>query len=164
MGGYVADDWQVSDRLTFSLNLRLENYANPSCDSNCFSRLTTSFAGIPNPAAVSTPYNQMIISGQHNAYPNTQTVIWEPRVGIAWRPPHNDNTVIRVGAGIFVDELPGGLAENVAFNTPNLNAFTVSSGPIAPGVPGGLFATAALANQALLSQFHSGGSFNSISA
>ena len=34
---------------------------------------------------------------------------------------------------------------------------------LAPGVPGSLFTTAAAANQALLSQFKSGGSFNSIS-
>src|SRR5215471_11837035 len=87
MGGYVADDWQVSDRLTFSLNLRLENYANPSCDSNCFSRLTTSFAGIPNPAAVSTPYNQMIISGQHNAYPNPNCHLGTSRRHCVASPP-----------------------------------------------------------------------------
>jgi hypothetical protein len=71
--------------------------------------------------------------------------------------------VIRAGAGIFADELPGGLAEDAAFNAPGLNAFTVGNGALAPGVPGSLFTTAAQANQALLSQFQSGGSFNSIS-
>ncbi len=162
-GGYIADDWKVNDRLTVSLNLRLENYANPTCDSNCFSRLTTAFTGAPNPNAASTPYNQFIVSGQHSAYPNTQTVVWEPRVGIAWRPFGSDKTVIRTGAGIFADELPGGLTEIAAFNAPGLNAFTVGNGTLAPGVSGSLFSTAALANQALLSQFKSGGSFNSIS-
>jgi outer membrane receptor protein involved in Fe transport len=86
MGGYLADDWKVSDRLTVSLNLRLEHYADPTCDSNCFSRLTTPFTGQPNPTAVSTPYNQFIVSGRHTAYANTQALNWEPRVGIAWRP------------------------------------------------------------------------------
>ena len=105
----------------------------------------------------------MILSGQHNAYTNTQAVVWEPRVGIAWRPFHSDRTVIRTGAGIFADELPGALAENAAFNAPSLNAFTIGNGALAPGVPGSLFTTAAQANQALLSQFNSGGSFNSIS-
>jgi len=38
-------------------------------------------------------------------------VVWEPRIGIAWRPFKNDQTVIRMGAGIFADELPGLLAE-----------------------------------------------------
>ncbi|MBV8898425.1 MAG: TonB-dependent receptor, partial [Acidobacteriaceae bacterium] len=163
-GGYIADDWKFSDRLTISVNLRLENYRNPTCDANCFSRLATTFNGAANPNAASTPYNQFIISGQHTAYPNTQTVVWEPRVGIAWRPTQSDKTVIRTGVGIFADALPGGLAEDAAFNAPNLNAFVIPNGSLAPGVPGSLFTTAALANQALLSQFKSGGSFNTISA
>ena len=162
-GAYIADDWKVSDRLTVSLNLRVEHYANPTCDANCFSRLSSTFTGASDPGAASTAYNQMILSGQHNAYTNTQTAVWEPRIGIAWRPFHSDKTVVRVGAGIFADELPGGLTEDAAFNSPNLNAFTLANGTIAPGAPGSLFTTAASANQALLSQFKTGGSFNSIS-
>ena len=162
-GGYVADDWKVNDRLTVSLNLRLESYASPTCDTNCFSRLATAFTGTPDPNAASTPYNQLILSGQHEAYPHTQSLVWEPRVGIAWRPFHSDNTVIRTGAGVFADEIPGALAENAAFNAPGLNAFTIGNGTLAPGIGGSLFSTAAQANQALLSQFRSGGSFNSIS-
>jgi hypothetical protein len=162
-GGYVADDWRVSDRLTVSLNLRLESYASPTCETNCFSRLTTAFTGAFDPNAAATPYNQIILSGQHDAYPQTQPVVWEPRVGIAWRPFHSDSTVIRTGAGIFADELPGALSEDAAFNAPGLNAFTIGNGLLAPGVPGSLFTTTAQANQALVSQFSSGGSFNSIS-
>jgi Carboxypeptidase regulatory-like domain/TonB-dependent Receptor Plug Domain len=161
-GGYVADDWKVNERLTVSLNLRLEHYANPVCSTACFSRLATTFTGAPDPNGASTPYNQLILSGQKNAYPNTTPVVWEPRIGIAWRPFHGDKTVIRTGAGIFADELPGGLAENAGFNTPGLNAFTIGNGTLAPGASGSLFNTAAQANQALLSQFKSGGSLNSI--
>ncbi len=162
--GYLADDWKVNDRLTMSLNLRLENYGNVSCDNNCFARLSSQFTGAPNPTAASTPYNQFILSGQKWAYPNTQTVIWEPRVGMAWRPLHSDHTVIRAGAGIFSNGTPGAAAENAAFNSPSLNSFTLGNGLIAPGVPGSLFGAAAAANQTLLSQFASGGSFNTISA
>src|SRR5215469_8801830 len=162
-GGYVADDWKVNDRLTLSLNLRLESYQNPTCQANCFSRLTSTFTGTPQPNAADTPYNQMIVSGQHNAYPDTPTLVWEPRVGIAWKPFHNDKTVIRTGAGIFADELPGGLVDASGFNPPTFSAFTVGNGALAPGVPNSLFTTASQANQALLSQFHSGGTFNSIS-
>ena len=163
LGGYIADDWKVNDRLTVSLNLRLEHYANPTCDANCFSRLATAFTGAADPNAANTPYNQFIVGGQQHAYPNTQSVVWEPRIGIAWRPFHNDRTVVRTGAGIFADTLPGGLAEVAAFNAPGLNAFTIPNGAIAPGVPGSLFTAASAANQALLSQFAAGGSFNSIS-
>ena len=162
-GGYVADDWKVNDRLTLSLNLRLESYGSPTCDSNCFSRLPAAFTGAYNPGAGDTPYNQMIVSGERNAYPNTQAVVWEPRIGVAWRPFNNDRTVVRAGAGVFADEIPGGLAEDAAFNAPGLNAFTVGNGALAPGAPGSLFTTAAQANQGLISQFQSGGSFNSIS-
>ncbi len=163
-GGYLADDWKVTDRLTVSLNLRLENYSNPACATDCFSRLATTFNGNYNAAAASEPYDQMILGGEKTAYPHTQPLVWEPRVGIAWRPSKSDNTVIRMGAGVFADELPGVLAEDAAFNAPGLNAFTIGNGTLAPGVPGSLFATAAAANQALLSQFRSGGSLNSISA
>ncbi len=90
-------------------------------------------------------------------------MVWEPRIGIAWKPFRNSQTVIRTGAGIFADELPGALSEDAAFNAPGLNAFTVGNGSLAPGVAGSLFTTAAQANQALLSQFKSGGTFNSIS-
>jgi outer membrane receptor protein involved in Fe transport len=164
LGGYVADDWKVTDRLTVSLNLRLEHYSNPTCDSNCFSHLTSTFTGAADPNGASTPYNQFIVSGQHNAYPDTQAVVWEPRVGIAWRPFHNSGTVIRTGAGIFADQIEGGLAEEAAFNAPGLNSFLIGNGTLAPGAPGSLFTTTAEANQALLTQFKSGGSFNSISA
>lgn len=162
-GGYIADDWKVNNRLTVSLNLRLESYANPTCDSNCFAHLAGAFTGAPDAAAVSTPYNQLIIGGRHDAYPSTQSIVWEPRAGIAWRPLHTDKTVLRAGAGVFADELPGALAEGAAFNAPSLNAFTIPNGTLAPGAVGSLFTGAAQANQALLTQFRSGGSFNSIS-
>jgi len=164
IGGYLADDWKVNERLTLSLNLRLENYGNPTCQADCFSRLASTFTGAAEPAAGSTPYNQMIVSGQHNAYPNTQALLWEPRVGLAWKPFRRDTTVLRTGAGVFADEIPGALAEQAAFNSPNLNAFTVGNGALAPGAAGSLFTTTAAANQALLSQFGSGGSFNSIAS
>ena len=163
-GGYLADDWKASDRLTISLNLRMENYANPTCDTSCFSRLPTAFTGVPQTNAGDVPYNQLIIFGQKNAYPNTKALYWEPRVGIAWRPFHSDKTVIRTGAGVFADELPGGLAEDAAFNAPGFNAFTLPASVIAPGAPGSVFTTASQANQALLTGFKSGASFNSLSA
>lgn len=162
-GGYLADDLKLSSRLTISLNLRFENYANPTCEANCFARLSTQFTGIPNPAAGATPYNLLVVPNQHTAYPNTQTLLVQPRIGVAWQPFQNGNTVVRFGGGFFNDELPGGLAEGAAFNPPGFVALTLPNGALAPGAAGSLFTTAAQANQALVTGFKSGGSFNSIS-
>ncbi len=167
IAGYLADDWKFNDRLTISLNLRIEHYANPTCDADCFAELPNTFTTAANAGAVNTPYNQLILSGQHYGYNNTQTAIIEPRVGIAWKPFHDDKTVIRIGAGVFADEFLGLQAEYSAYNTPGYNGFTVPGAtgvPFASGIGTGLYAEAAQANQALLSQFKSNGSFNSISA
>ncbi len=164
LGGYVADDWKASDRLTISLNLRLESYGDPTCDQNCFARLANPATLIQNPGEVNTPYDQLIVSGQHDAYAHVKPVVWEPRIGIAWRPFNNDKTVIRTGAGIFADNLPGGVAENAAFNPPQTLTAIVGAPVLAPGVPNSPFTAAANNNAALQEQFKAGGSFNSISA
>ena len=166
-GGYVADDWKITPRLMLSLNLRLENYSNPACGHNCFSRLASTFTGNPNSGT--QPYNQAILFNQKYAYPNTQTVVWEPRLGVAWNA--SKNTVIRTGAGIFADEIPGFLAQSAAFNAPGLfpvqvsgNALPAGTATFAPGLPGSLPVAAAQANAAFQSGFRSGATLSSLTA
>ena len=169
-GGYVADDWKARQNLTISLNLRLESYANPTCDHNCFARLSYVFTGAPE--NVDQPYNQAISFNQHDAYPNTQAIVWEPRVGIAWSPGgSNSKTVIRTGAGIFADEIAGQYAQYAAFNAPELLGFTVSGatlpsgvGAFAPGVAGSLVTAASNANWAFRNGFASGATLASLMA
>ena len=74
LGGYVAgNDWKVNDRLKpVSMNLRMEHYANPTCEADCFSRLSSTFNGAGDPNAVSTPYNQFIVSGTARCLPEYQ--------------------------------------------------------------------------------------------
>ncbi len=160
IGGYVSDDWRVNDRLNVSLNLRLESYGNPQCGHNCISTLASEFTGAPIPA--STPYDQLIRANQSNAFPDTPAVVWEPRIGIAWRPTARDTTVIRTGAGIFADELPGTLARAMSRNVPGYLNLTVSNGAIAPGVPNSLFTTANQTAQFIQGGFASGGNLQSI--
>ena len=162
-GAYMADDWKVSDRLTVSLNLRLEHYNDPTCNASCFSRLATPFTGVPA-NDLNTPYNQLILANQKSAYGSVEPVVWEPRIGLAWTPSKDGKTVIRAGFGIFSDPIIGGFAEYAAQNAPGYVSFTVANGNLAPGVPGSLFVSAAQSNQAFQSRFRSGGSLNSISA
>ena len=163
-GAYVADDWKVSSSLTVSLNLRAEHYNNPTCNASCFAHSASMFTG----AAVNdanTPYNQLILAGQKNAYVNTQAAVWEPRIGIAWKPfKKNDNTVVRGGFGMFSDPISGGLSDYAATNAPGDPSFDVGNGTLAPGGAGSLFTQAAQSGAAFQSQFKSGGSLNSISA
>jgi hypothetical protein len=163
VGAYIADDWKASDHLTINLGLRIEHYYNPSCNDSCFAHLATTFTG----AAVNdsaTPYNQLILADQKRAYGSVQAILWEPRVGVAWKPfKHDDKTVIRTGFGIFADPVSGGLSDYAALNPPGNVSFIVGDGTIAPGAPGSLFTLASQSNQAFQSQFRSGGSLNSIS-
>jgi len=169
-GGYVADDWKVKDNLTVSANLRLESYSNPTCDHDCFARLASVFTGAPG--NLSQPYNQAILFNQHNAYPNTQAIVWEPRLGIAWKPGGADSkTVIRTGAGIFADEIAGQYAQYAAFNAPELLSFTVAgsnlpagTGTFAPGAPGSLATAASNANAAFRNGFASGATLAALQA
>lgn len=169
-GGYVADDWKVRENLTVSMNLRLESYTNPTCDHNCFARLAYSFTGAQG--NLNQPYNQAILYNQHEAYPSTQAVVWEPRLGIAWNPGGpNSKTVIRAGAGVFADEIAGQYAQYAAFNAPEVLGFTVAGtnlpagvGAFAPGVPGSLVTAASNANSAFRNGFASDATLASLMA
>ena len=84
-----------------------------------------------------------------------------------WESPGGRSTTTRPssepGAGIFADELPGGLAEDAAFNSPGFNAFTIRQRHDRSRRARQPFHHRRASQQALLSQFNSGGSFNSIS-
>jgi len=162
VGFYAQDEWRMNHGLKLILSLRADHDSNPVCGHDCFSRLVAPFTALNHD--VNQPYNAAIISGQNAAYSGTDVLVWQPRLGFAWTPTQKGNTVIRGGIGIFEQALPGTTADAIARNLPGLNAFTVRNGKITPGVPGGLFAVAAAANQSLLSAFTSGGTLASIKA
>ena len=162
LGLYVQDEWKVSPRLTVTLTLRGDHNSNPVCQVDCFANMVAPFNSLVHDPNV--PYNQVIRTGLHQALSATTNIIWQPRFGFAWEPDKSGNTVIRGGFGIFGDAFPGLVAGAMATNTPQKNNFLVNNGPITPGAPGNLFATAAAANQSLLAGFANGGTVGSISA
>jgi hypothetical protein len=159
LGLYVEDDWKVTRNLTVNIALRGDHDSNPVCQSNCFASLNTAFSDLSHD--VNTPYNQIIEADRHQAYLGTDNIVWQPRLGFAWSP--NDKTVIRGGAGIFVDAFPGSILDGFAENVPQYASFSVVGG-LVPGTPGNLYGIASGANQSLLSAFSSGGTLASIGA
>lgn len=162
VGFYGQDEWRVTPHLRLTLALRLDHNSNPVCGTDCFARLASPFTTIDHDPNI--PYNQAILSGLHQAYPSTDMVVWQPRLGFAWSPFSKDKTVVRGGIGIFSDSFPAAIVDSFLQNSPNINAFTASNLPISPAEANSLFSANAAANASFQSAFASGGTLSSIEA
>jgi hypothetical protein len=91
-GGYLQDDWRARSNLTFNLGLRYEMMTLPTEHHNAYLIATDFYNGVP-------------VSVNHPFASNPTTRNFEPRVGFAWDPFHNEKTAVRGGFGIF-DVLP----------------------------------------------------------
>ena len=162
LGFYAQDEWRVKRNFTFTYGLRAEHFSNPVCQTNCFARLTGPFSEVSHD--VSQPYNQAILINQKQALQSVTNIAWEPRIGIAWQPIGSD-TVIRAGFGIFADQFPATVVDNLSSNPPLLNSFIVGNQFLtdSSAVPN-LFSVAAGSNQAFINGFHAGQTFGEISA
>jgi len=156
IGWYVQDEWRATPGLKVTLDLRMDHNSNPVCQTDCFARLATDFADLNHSAAI--PYNQALVTGQHQALTSFTKIMWQPRLGIAWTPFGLKNTVVRGGIGLFADTFPGQVSDNLATNPPGYNSFTINSaGALAPNVPGSVFTSMAATNALFTSVFANGG-------
>ena len=163
-GFYVQDSWKPLPNLTLNGGIRFEHNSNPICITNCFSRLAGDVSSLTG-STLDTPYNQLILSGQHQALKKLQPIAVEPRVGFAFSPFGADSkTVIRGGVGFFADSFPAQLATNIDNNAPTNIGFTITGAPIDPSVPGSAASIGASSAAAFRASYASGGSFNSIAA
>jgi hypothetical protein len=160
LGLYAQDEWALRPTLKVTLGLRAEHDSNPVCQTNCFARLASDFFSVPHD--VNQPYNQAIQTGIHSALPSYTGINWEPRLGFAWTPRGaGTDTVIRGGIGIFHDFFPATVADSFLNNPPLYNQFFVT-GAIAPAAAGSATSVAAGANQAFVSGFNSGATYNQL--
>jgi len=163
LGLYAQDEWTVRPTLRLTVGVRAEHDSNPICVTNCFAHLANSFEAVSH--NINEPYNQAIRTGLHQALPSYSNVLWEPRVGFAWTPRGaGTNTVLRGGIGIFHDFFPAITAENFLLNSPLYNQFVVGPGALSPSAANSVTTQASGANQAFVTGFANGGTFNSISA
>ena len=91
VGVYFLDDWRIAPNLTLNLGIRYEMATVPSEVQGKLTNLSTLTSVTPN---LGSPYFQ-----------NPTKVNFEPRVGFAWHPVHDEKTSVRGAFGIF-DNLP----------------------------------------------------------
>ncbi|MEO8725891.1 MAG: carboxypeptidase regulatory-like domain-containing protein [Acidobacteriaceae bacterium] len=165
LAAYVQDQWKPRSNLSITAGIRIDRNANPTCAQNCFSRVTTPFAGVAADPLGTTPYNSLIQTGLSNAFPSVQAVNIQPRIGIAYSiTPH---TVIRTGAGVFSDLFPGTLIDRFLTQPPFVGTFVTdpaSTGNVLPGDPGSVFAETGNTHAQFVNGFAGGASYASLKA
>jgi hypothetical protein len=137
IGIYANDSWKISSRLTMTLGLRWDGFPHAYEEKD---RVSSFYLKLYNPTQA-----PQIDSGGH-IVPNTGNLtnglglagqngiprglvdnhwnLFEPRVGIAWRPK-GDSTVFRIGYGIYYERVQGNDIYNVAPNPPFSSTVTI---------------------------------------
>jgi hypothetical protein len=169
LGVYAQDEWKATNRLQLTLAVRFDRNSPAVCNNNCFTRFTTQFQNLNHDASI--PYSQSLALNSHFAVPNTEKVVFGPRIGVAWTPTENPTMVVRGGVGIFSDLYPLNLASRFFTNLPNVTGFTLTPTKVtndnlwyAPAAPNSVFAQTAASNIALRNAIANGGTLASIQA
>jgi Carboxypeptidase regulatory-like domain len=163
LGIYAQEEWHARSNLTLTFGFRADHQSNPVCERRCFARFAGPFDSISHDP--NQPYNQAILVNQEQAFPNTDSIVWSPRLSFAWQPLGvSHNTVLRGGIGIFYDPVPGTIGTFLGSNPPLWNAFFLTGYNLAPGEKNSLSENAATSNAAFLGGFASGQTLAQIQA
>jgi hypothetical protein len=117
---YVSDEWAVTKDLKLTFGFRGELNNNPSCVEKCFVLTNVPFDSPSYVGGASVPYSTTLTK-QNNLFYHGEGVIWQPRVGFAWKPSFagNGKTVIRGGIGLFSTTYTDGIGGTIANQVPN---------------------------------------------
>jgi hypothetical protein len=160
-GVYVQDQWRARRNLKLTMTVRVDRNSNMVCQTNCFSRLTSPFNEVAHDPT--TPYNQLILSNQHQVFPGLEKAVVQPRFGFAWSPHGEQKTVLRGGVGLFSDLYPGTLVDGFAGNTPSRNSFVLGGLPYSPDEgASSAEATIQATNAAFIANFDGGGNASTL--
>jgi Carboxypeptidase regulatory-like domain len=104
-GGFLQDNWQLSNRLTLNLGVRYDYQAPMREEFNRQSIIDTTYPGgrtlTANMAAVAEANSPLVAYTPARDITEPDKNNWSPRLGISYRP--FGNTVIRTGYGIYYD-------------------------------------------------------------
>ena len=166
MGAYAHDEIKVTNNLTVTLGFRVEHNSNPVCQTNCFSNLKGPFAtlaSVTNANPGSVPYSADLNYGQHQAYSGVDVLNVLPSGAFSWSPSKDGKTVVSGGFGLFFDNAPSSLVDDLLANPPTAVALRVRPAagvlPFDPGPQGGAAIWQASANAFNITQ-----TFNQISS
>ena len=166
LGVYTQDEWRATKKLKLTFALRIDHNSNPVCQTDCFAELSGPFTTLDHDQTI--PYNQVIQTGLHQAYPATDIVVWQPRFGFTYSPFANNKTVVSGGIGIFTDSFPAVLVDSFSSNSPVANFFITAGLPMSPaqgtGPGANLFNAASASNSAFLTGFANGSTVGAIEA
>ncbi len=109
LSGYAQDDWRANPRLTLNFGLRWEFYSNPTEASN-------KEVNIRNVATDTAPTVGKFLG-------DTPKDLFSPRIGLAWQLTPDQKTVLRIGAGIFRDQIWANLYGNARTLPPFFQAY-----------------------------------------
>jgi hypothetical protein len=123
--------------------------------------MNSPFATLPHGASI--PYNQSITANNGNAFYSTQSMVYQPRIGVAYNPGKSQSTVIRGGFGLFADAMPLTLASFFT-NSPNVFTPSVRTGTVNSGGAGSGAAIAVATGQAFQSGFAGGATLAQLQA
>jgi hypothetical protein len=155
---YAQDTWKLTPKLTWTIGVRDTFNSNPLSPHNQIARLQGSFDSISH--VVNQPLNAAIKTGLGNIFASTPLAILQPRTALAWQ--FAQESVLRMGFGVFSDILPGDVVDLVATNPPYVRTFqggllgTAGGIAIAPGVPNSAIDATETANQAFETGFAEG--------
>ena len=161
LGFYGEDRIHMRNNFDLTFTLRTDYNSNPVCQTDCFSRLTGDFASVDH--GVGTPYNQSILSGLHQALPDSYHP-WsvQPRIGFSWQAWNN--TVVSGGFGLFSSIIPAFYADSLIANLPRDPTFIFAGVPFGPNTAGNGQSIAASAAGALKTGFANGATLASLTA
>jgi hypothetical protein len=115
---YVGDEWAVTPNIKVSYGLRMEKDFNPRCVESCFVLTNVPFSSSSYQGGVTVPYNATLLD-KPNLFYHAEGVIFQPRVGIAYKPFNNNKTVVRGGIGLFSTNYTDGIGGTLANQVPN---------------------------------------------